>query len=332
MGERGQLKEEQMDESKMVLVTLPLSPQHREQIEQAAAGTATACNFVYAEEPADKQVASASVIIGMVEPERLQLATQLEWMQLSWAGAGPYCDDGILPENAVLTCASGAYGLTCSEHMLAFTFDLVRRFPAYHRNQQQHAWEPLGEISSIERSTVVVLGMGDIGGDYARKMNALGARIIGVRRTAREMPPYAQRVVTSEQLDEVLPEADIVAMALPDTPDTAGIIGARQLSLMKPGAYLMNVGRGNAIDHDALVAALREGKLAGVALDVTDPEPLPADDYLWGCERVFITPHVAGRLFLPETLNRIVALSARNLHAWLTGQPLQSVVNRALRY
>ena len=313
-----------------ILVTLPLEPHHKERLNEAAGDTP--CAFVYALEPTDDQLAAAQIIVGMVPVERLAKAERLEWLQLSWAGAGPYCSAGALPQDVLLTCASGAYGLTCSEHLLAFTFDLIRRFPAYHRFQAAHRWEAAGQVSSIEGSTVVVLGLGDIGGDYARKIHALGARVIGVRRTVHGVPDYAERVVTTAQLDEVLPEADIVAMALPDTPDTAGIIDEHRLRLMKPNAYLLNVGRGNAIEPNALKAVLREGLLAGVALDVTDPEPLPDDDYLWNCERVFVTPHVAGQLFLPETLNRIVEIAASNLSAWLAGQPLQSVVDRTLRY
>lgn len=321
-----------MADPKTILVTLPITKAQKDQLENAAAETDGACSFVYAAEPTDQQLAEANVIIGMVPVERLGTATSLEWLQLSWAGAGPYCAPGALPSDVVLTCASGAYGLTCSEHMLAFTFDLIRRFPEYHRNQAQRVWKAAGAITSVEGSTVVVLGTGNIGGDYARKMHALGARVIGVSRTAHQVPEYAERMVTIGELDEVLPEADIVAMALPGSPSTVHVMNERRLRLMKPNAYLLNVGRGNAIDSTGLKKVLADGLLAGVALDVTEPEPLPADDELWGYERVFITPHISGQLFLPETLNRIVGIAAENLQAWLTGQPLIKVVNRELGY
>lgn len=317
---------------KNILVTLPVTPQQKQRLSQAVASAPAPAVLVYAEQPDDAQLGQADAIIGMVPVERLRMARKLEWLQLSWAGAGPYCVPGALPDEVLLTCASGAYGLTCSEHLLAFTFDLIRRFPEYHRNQAQRVWETAGPVTSVEGSTVLVLGMGDIGGDYARKMHALGARVIGMRRANREVPPYADRIVTAEELDEVLPSADIVAMALPGSASTAHIIDGRRLRLMKPTAYLLNVGRGNAIDFDALKAVLREGLLAGVALDVTDPEPLPADDELWGCERVFITPHVAGQLLLPETLERIVDIAAGNAKAWLSGEPLAHVVDRELGY
>ena len=315
-----------------ILVPLALTQPQRSTLEKAAEGTGTACSFVYAPKPSDDQLAAANVIIGMVPPERLPLATSLAWLQLSWAGAGPYCAPGVIPDDVVLTCASGAYGLTCSEHMLAFTFDLVRRFSEYHRNREQRVWQAAGAITSVEGSTVVVLGLGDIGGAYARKMHALGARVIGVRRAVKAVPDYAERVATIHELDEVLPEADIVAMALPGSAGTAHVLDERRLRLMKPTAYLLNVGRGNAIDPAGLKAVLADGLLAGVALDVTEPEPLPPDDELWSYDRVFITPHVSGQLFLPETLNRIVDIAANNLRAWLSGKALDHVVNRDLGY
>ena len=317
---------------KNILVTLPVTQQQKQRLEQAVASASEPAAVRYAEQPDDAQLAQAHAIIGMVPVERLPAAGQLEWLQLSWAGAGPYCAPGALSDEVLLTCASGAYGLTCSEHLLAFTFDLIRRFPEYHRNQAQRMWRTAGSVTSVEGSTVLVLGMGDIGGDYARKMHALGAHVIGMRRAKREVPPYADRVVTVDELDEVLPCADIIAMALPGSASTAHIIDERRLRLMKPSAYLLNVGRGNAIDFDALKTVLREGLLAGVALDVTDPEPLPEDDELWACERVFITPHVAGQLLLPETLERIVDIAAGNARAWLSGEPLAHVVDRSLGY
>ncbi len=319
-----------MAEAKNILVALPLSQAQKERLEAAAVGANA--RFVYAEQPNDEQLACANVIIGMVPVEKLPAAEQLEWLQLSWAGAGPYCAPDALPANVTINCASGAYGLACSEHMLAFTFDLLRRFPEYHRNLAQRVWKTAGHITSVEGSTVVVLGMGDIGGDYARKMNALGARVIGVRRTQKPAPAYAERVVTVDELEEVLPDANIGAMALPGSDATAHIIDERRLRLMKPNAYLLNVGRGNAIEFAGLKKVLQEGLLAGVALDVTDPEPLPADDWLWGCERVFITPHVAGQLLLPETLERVVGIAADNLAAWFADKPLAHVVDRALGY
>ncbi len=216
--------------------------------------------------------------------------------------------------------------------MLALTFAVIRRFGQYGRNQVRHVWKAMGDVISVEHSVTAVLGLGDIGGAYARKMKALGAYTIGVRRTEREKPEWLDEQYTLDALDKVLPRADIVAMALPGSPETFHLMDERRLGLMRKGSCLINVGRGNAVDTAALREALAAGRLAGAGLDVTDPEPLPADDPLWDFDNVVLTPHAAGWFFLPETLTRVVRISAGNLSAWLDGRPLTHRVSRTFGY
>ncbi len=187
--------------------------------------------------------------------------------------------------------------------MLGLTFDLIRRLNQYHANQAEHVWKAMGNIISVEGSTILVLGLGDIGGDYARKVHALGAHVIGVRRTNRNKPDYLDEQHTMDDLDTLLGRADIVAMVLPGGSATNHIMDERRLRLMKKGAYLINVGRGNAIDPDGLYKVLKDGHLGGCGLDVTEPEPLPADSPLWELENLVITPHVAGNFFLRRHLS-----------------------------
>ena len=213
--------------------------------------------------------------------------------------------EGVLPAGAVLTNATGAYGLAVSEHMLALTFDLIRRLGQYHKNQADRQWRSMGNIISVEGSTILILGLGDIGGDYARKVKALGAYTIGVRRTCREKPEYLDEQYTMDDLDRLLPRADVVAMVVPGGPAPCHLMDERRLRLMKKGAYLINVGRGNAIDPAALKAVLKDGHLGGCGLDVTEPEPLPPEDELWAMDNVVITPHVAGNFFLAETFEPV---------------------------
>jgi phosphoglycerate dehydrogenase-like enzyme len=216
--------------------------------------------------------------------------------------------------------------------MLALTFALIRRFGQYSRNQAAHRWKAMGNIISVEGSTTAILGLGDIGGSYARKMKALGAYTIGFRRSLGEKPDYLDEQYTLSSLDEVLPRADIIAIALPGLVETRHLIGSHQFSLMKEGAYLINVGRGNIVDPDALKEALTAGRLGGAGLDVTEPEPLPARDPLWDFDNVIITPHVAGHFFLQETFERIVRIAGENLKAYVTGSSYSHVVNRSLGY
>ena len=272
------------------------------------------------------------MIIGNIPADMVKAAKNLEWYQLNSAGADPYTQPGILPAGAVLTNATGAYGLAVSEHMIALVFDLIRRFNQYHKNQAGHVWESKGNIISVEGSTVLVLGIGDIGGDFARKMKALGAYTIGVRRTLREKPEYLDEQYTLEDLSKLLPRADIVAMVLPGGDATNHLMDEEKLRLMKKGAYLINVGRGSAIDPKALLKVLEEGHLGGCGLDVTEPEPLPADDPLWNVGNLVITPHVAGNFFLPETFERIVKIAGNNMEAWVNKKELNNVVDMVTGY
>ena len=216
--------------------------------------------------------------------------------------------------------------------MLALTFDLIRRLGQYHKNQADRQWRSMGNIISVEGSTILILGLGDIGGDYARKVKALGAYTIGVRRTCKEKPEYLDEQYTMDDLDRLLPRADVVAMVVPGGPATCHLMDERRLRLMKKGAYLINVGRGNAIDPAALKAVLKDGHLGGCGLDVTEPEPLPPEDELWAMDNVVITPHVAGNFFLAETFERIVRIAGENLKAWASGEELKNVVDFSAGY
>ena len=319
---------------KKVLITLPAEPQHMAFFESQVRGAGEEYDFTLC--PSNQLTADIlrdkHIILGSVDPALLPTAEALEWLQLSWAGADNFVKPGVLREDIRLTNASGAYGVAVSEHMLAVTLALVRKLHQYARNQQAHVWADRGAITSIEGSTVLVLGLGDIGGRYAKKMHALGAYVIGVRRTEAAKPDYLDEQYTIDHLDELLPRADIVAMVLPGGAATAHIMDERRLRLMKKNAYLINDGRGNAVDPAALKAVLAEGHLGGAALDVTEPEPLPADDELWDNEKVIITPHISGQFHLRETFERVVRICGENLYRYARGMELRHVVDRKTGY
>ena len=324
--------------TKEILVTIPVSEEHKKYLEAKAASGKYNCTFRYvlSKEATKEDVSRANVIVGNVPPALVTGSEKLEWLQLNSAGADQYTKPGVLPENAILTNATGAYGLAVSEHMLAQVFDLIRRFNQYHKNQMEHKWQfmgkSMGSIISVEGSTVLVMGIGDIGGDFARKMKALGAYTIGIRRTVSEKAEYLDEQYTLDALDSLLPRADIVAMVLPGGDATNHLMDERRLRLMKKGAYLINVGRGNAIDPKALYKVLEEKHLGGCSLDVTEPEPLPADDPLWDLDNLVITPHVAGNFFLQETFERIVRIAGGNLVAWANGGEMKNIVDFATGY
>lgn len=156
--------------------------------------------------------------------------------------------------------------------------------------------------------------------------------MIGVRRTGTDKPGFVDELIHTDKLDEYLPQADCVAITLPGTTATKGMFDAERMAKMKDGAILLNVGRGMIVDTDALCAALENGKLAGAGVDVTDPEPLPADHPLWKMENAVITPHISGGYHLQETHDRIVRIMAENLKRFLAGEPLRNVVDFSTGY
>lgn len=319
---------------KNILCFIPLREErHRQQIAKAVEGFGGyRLLFVTPQDAADEDLSQAEIILGNPSPALLKKASSLKWLQLHSAGADAYVKEGVLPAETLLTNCAGAYGTSVSEHMLAVTFALIRHLPEYGRDQVEHRWQVGAPVISIEGSTIAVLGLGDIGGRYAKKVKALGAVTLGVRRTLKEKPDYIDEQFTIDQLDQVLPRADIVAMVLPGGEATERIMDERRLRLMKKGSYLINDGRGNAIDFQALKAVLDEGLLAGAALDVTDPEPLPADDPLWDYRNVLLTPHIAGGFLLPRTVDQIADIVSSNLSSYLKGEPLRHLVSREMGY
>jgi phosphoglycerate dehydrogenase-like enzyme len=195
-----------------------------------------------------------------------------------------------------------------------------------------HLWHSEGFVRVVEGSTVLVIGWGDIGSTFGRKMKALGCRVIGVKRRVGACPGWADGLYGMEALDELLPQADVVALSLPGNAATYHTLSRERIALLKPEAVVLNVGRGTAIDTEALADALYEGKIAGAALDVTDPEPLPEDHRLWDAPNAVITPHISGGFALPQTLEQIVELFAVNLEHYLAGEPLDNLIDMETGY
>ncbi len=308
-----------------LLVTIPMDPQQR----QTLSAIAPEAEVVYtaAEAVTPDQVSQAEIILGNLPIPLLQYAKRLKWLQLNYAGSDNYAAPGVLPEGVILTNASGCYGLAISECMLAGILQLIKRLDQYQRNQAQHIWRNEGAVSSIEGSTTLVVGFGDIGSSFAQRMHALGSTVIGIRRNVTDKPDYVSALYQMDALDRLLPLADFVSLSLPNSPQTQKIMGTKQFAEMKDSAILVNVGRGSAVDTDALVSALNGGQIGGAVIDVVDQEPLPAEHPLWDAPHLVLTPHVTGNYNLPETLRRIVNLSLRNLAAYLNGQPMESVVD-----
>ena len=313
-----------------ILITVPFTEEQEKRLRAQMPGAEYM--FTTRVKASDKQIREADVILGNLPVARLAQAANLKWLQLNSSGADAYAAEGALAPEVILTNATGAYGLAISEHLLAATFFLKKKLGLYFMNQKNREWKDEGQVTAISGSRTLVIGLGSIGGDYARKMALLGSRVVGIRRTKAECPDYLEEIGTFEDIDRFLPEADIVALALPNTPQTYHIMNEERLSGMKRGSILLNVGRGTAIDQDTLVKVLRNGPLAGASIDVTDPEPLPADHPLWRCENLLLTPHIAGDYHLQETLDQIVELFIDNLCRYAKGRELKNPVDKKTGY
>lgn len=314
-----------------ILVTMPVNDRQKDLLKSAAPGA----DFIFhiKSEVTSGDLASADIILGnLADPRQLLKAGNLKWIQLNNAGTEGYCDPQILSPHVQLTNATGAYGLAISEHMIGCLFMLRKKLHLYYANQLREEWKKEGHVAIVQGSRVLSVGMGDIGSTFLRKMKALGAVTVGIKRTAGEMPPYVDELYTAEALERELPLADIVALSLPGNDETRGIMNEHRLGLMKKTAVLLNVGRGSAVDTEALFKCLSMGKIAGAALDVTDPEPLPEGHPLWKAPNVVITPHISGGFSLPETLEQIVEICADNLTRYLKGEPLRNQIDRKSGY
>ncbi|NLK84495.1 MAG: D-2-hydroxyacid dehydrogenase [Aeromonadales bacterium] len=306
--------------AKKLLIALDVLPRHIDLFKQA--GDLQISVKKQSEVTAD-DVKDKNIIVGNVKPALLKDAKALEFLQLNSAGFDNYV--GVLDKDIKLCTAVGSFSPAVGEHMLAMTFSLIRHFHLYRDKQLKKDWSDCGKIISVEGSTIALLGLGDIGRSYARKVKALGAaKVIGVRRNVNDKPDYIDEMYTLDELDKVLPQSDIVAMVLPSCKQTVQLVDKKFLSMMKTGAYLINVGRGDAINQDDLLEALRSDKLSGAALDVTVPEPLNQDSPLWSEPKLLLTPHVAGGFFLQETTERVIKIAANNVKAYLNNEPLKN--------
>lgn len=257
----------------------------------------------------------------------------LKWYCCSFAGVDPYCKDPAIFANphCILT-NSNVYGVTIAEHVVMVTLMLLRRMPEYEEVVRNHSWSNQLPIRSIRDNEFTILGTGNIGVNVAERVRGMGAaKIIGLSRSGRPHPAFDE-VHPIADLDKVLPDTKILVMALPGTADTVHILNRERIALLPKDAYVINVGRGTAIEQEPLMAALNEGRLAGAALDVMDPEPLPKDHPLWTTKNLILTPHVSGNMTLGYTCDLNVKMFCQDLANYAAGRPLNSLVDRKRGY
>ena len=313
-------------EKKRILTVIPFTENQKKRLEEAAAG-AELC-FRDLQSITAEEVKRAEIILGNVPAEMVKEAERLEWLHLNSAGFDDYVKEGILREKTLLTNSSGAYGKAVSEHMFAMLLAMQKKLHLYRDLQRQHMWGHEGEVTSIADSVILVLGTGDIGLHFAELAHALGAYVIGVKRTLVPCPDCMDELHVMSELDELLQRADSVVSFLPSTQETRGLFGKKRFALMKEGSFFLNGGRGDLICTEDLCDVLESGHLAGAALDVTSPEPLPKEHRIWDIPTAFITPHISGSYHLPETLRNVVSIAVENVRRYMAGEELKNLVKK----
>ena len=307
----------------LAYITAPVQPHHRAMLEAAAGDR---CRVCYQEDGRD-YLTEAEIIIGETTPQDLLRAQKLQWFHLVWAGADRY-KSHFFPAGALFTNGSGAYGAYIAEHVIGGILCLYRQLRHYEALQKAHIWDQKWQETTLEGKTVLILGTGDLGGSLAKRLQGFDCRILGICRSGQPQPGF-HAMHTLADLDRLLPLVDVVVGCLPSTQETIGLMDARHLRMMKKNALLVNCGRGSFVVTKDLEDVLESGHLAGCVLDVTDPEPLPADSRLWDMEHVIITPHISGISFghLPEMEDRIYRMAAENLRRYLDGESLLNRVD-----
>jgi D-2-hydroxyacid dehydrogenase (NADP+) len=278
-----------------------------------------------------EQVADADAIFGTINPELFRSAKKLKWVQVYSAGVENYRFPEFLKSDVTLTNCKILQGPNIADHafalLLALTRDLYRIIP----NRTKEEWTR-GQHSPIELrgKTAVIVGLGGIGMQIAQRAHAFDMKVIGVDPKDIPLSYWISKQVPPDRLDSVLPEADVVFLAAPHTPQTEGLMSTKQFDLMKKNSYFIAVSRGKLYSSEALLSALESKHLAGAGLDVTNPEPLPKGHPLWKCENVIITPHIAGTSDNVQT--RRMAVLKENIARFSKGEPLVNVVDKQKGY
>ena len=312
-----------------------LTDAHKAQIQKTAEELGFAPHFFTLDQFEEaKACVQDCEILYAHSPDLLRAApATLKWYCCSFAGVDPYCKDPAIFANpdCILT-NSNVYGVTIAEHVVMVTLMLLRRMPEYEEVVRNRSWSNQLPIRSIRDNEFTILGTGNIGVNVADRMRGMGAaKIIGLSRSGRPHPAFDE-VHPIADLDKVLPDTKMLVMALPGTAETIHILNRERIALLPKDAYIINVGRGTAIEQEPLIEALNEGRIAGAALDVMDPEPLPHDHPLWSAKNLILTPHVSGNMTLGYTCDTNVAMFCEDLKNYAAGKPLNGFVDRTKGY
>ncbi|MCH7984089.1 MAG: D-2-hydroxyacid dehydrogenase [Chloroflexi bacterium] len=283
------------------------------------------------------EIESAEAVFGYLTAEQFAAAKDLKWIQTPDAGMEGLFNaiPNIVNTDVVVTNSRGAGAPMIGEHGVALMFALARQLPRFWADKQAHRWDQDGALAVVEYlgdKTCGIVGFGKSGREIGWRAKALGMDVIAVDEQPVDGEPIVEEVWGRSRLNDLLVLADYVVITAPYTASNENMIGADELALMKSTARIVVTSRGRLVDHNALVAALKSGEIAGAGLDTTIEEPLPADDELWDLPNVIITPHIAGNSEREMLDKRTVDIFAENLRHYVSGRPLINVVDKQRQY
>jgi phosphoglycerate dehydrogenase-like enzyme len=269
--------------------------------------------------------AEIAILSGDLDDRHVR-APKLKWVHCDHAGLTKSARPEVFERGLEVTGSAGRSGPALAEHVMMFSLMLCSRYPDLYDAQKRHEWHRtpgMMDLRALYGRTIGILGMGHTGVALASRAKAFDMRVLGYRRRDLAPPPGVDRMYSADKgegIDEILEQADILALVLNLSDATYRMIGREQLARMKTSAIIVNLSRGGVIDQDAMIEALKEGRLAGAGLDVTTPEPLPADHPLWNTPNVLITPHFTAAL--PDKVDRSVEVITENFRRYRAGEPL----------
>ncbi len=280
-----------------------------------------------------REIADAEVVLGTVGTpvEYFDAATNLKWYQAINAGLERMEREGLLRRGFAVTSGAGIASVGIAEWILGTMVMLAKNLHVYVRQQDEKRWESR-RSGELEGKTVGIVGLGAIGRETARRCRAFGMRVVATRRTVAPgaTDPDCDEIVPLMELHRLLEISDYIVLCLPLTSETRGMLGRAELAAMKRSAYVVNVARGDIVDQPALIQALKDGTIAGAALDVTSPEPLPAESELWSLSNVILTPHMSGNV--EGYGHKASRVFIANLRRYVSGERLEHLANPELGY
>lgn len=309
-----------------------LSEENREQILETAEKYGFDITFYETCEEAEGKTGDGEVIY-CTNPGLLTQMPHLKWCHNANAGVDAFVVTGVFDSGEVmLTNSSGAYGLAISEYIIMVTLMLMRRVTEYQDIVSRGEWLHHLPVRSIAGSRIAIVGTGNLGSNAAKRFKALGASsVTGFSRSGRSTEGFDE-VFTMDSFEERIAGTDVLVLCVPGTSESAGLLSAERIAVLPEKAFVINVGRGTLVDQDALIDALNAGRIAGAALDVMVPEPLPEGHPLRSAKNCIITPHVSGDYGLPHTVDKTVEFFCENMKRYAAGEPLVNLIDPARGY